>query len=316
MIEDFFSNIALYLQSENDLSDVTCAMCHGSVHFKRLFVNFFFPELDVNKVSRIRREVPDEKDMHSRVDLMIEMTDDTLPYLIEVKIYDRQHHFGQYEAAYGVGRERLGYITNYVCHEGISQGYDVKTWLGWYELLSNSLEKIDEAEEKRMCEGYLVYLKKVCGFTERIQAISTSPDVLDELMKDMRSALNNCRESLHIRITSTLATDYTYTFFFTSSKDETEGGWLGIYDREVNPTICIGFQSNLQKSKEIYKRLKHNAIQKNDKWAEQATINLYGGKCIIIPMSKELHQVFGQCGSSAMQIELITGYIEDVLTQL
>lgn len=316
MLVEFFDNLALYLQSENDLSDMTCAMCHGSFRFKKLFVNFFFPNLDVDKISCIRREVPDEKDMHSRVDMMIELTDDVQPYLIEVKIYDRQHHFGQYEEAYGVGSERLGYITNYVCHEGIALGYDVKTWLEWYELLLNAIETIDDAEERRLCEGYLVYLKKVCGFTERIQVISSSPDVLGELMKDMRSALNNCKESLQVRITSTLASDYTYTFFFTSNKGEIEGGWLGIYDKEVNPTICIGFQSNLQKSKEIYKRLKHDALPKNEKCAEQAIINKYGGKCVIVPMSKEQHEVFAQCCSSAQQIALITDYIESVLMQL
>lgn len=49
MIIDFFKQIGTYLQNENDLSDITCAMCHSSVNFKNWFVGFFFPNLDVSK---------------------------------------------------------------------------------------------------------------------------------------------------------------------------------------------------------------------------------------------------------------------------
>lgn len=38
---------------------------------------------------------------------------------------EESHHFGQYETAYGVPKERLGYITNYRCKK---EGYVIKNW--------------------------------------------------------------------------------------------------------------------------------------------------------------------------------------------
>lgn len=157
MIKDFIGELAKYYNMENDLSNITVALCNSDKFFKEKFIKFFFPNLDIDKIDDIQREVPDVDGMGSRVDIYIKMVDEKLPYLIEVKIGDQNHHFGQYEEAYKIGKSRLGYITNYCCSEGLEKGYDVKTWEQFYN------ELIPFAKKDNLINSYLSYLKQVCN---------------------------------------------------------------------------------------------------------------------------------------------------------
>ena len=130
--EIFFHYLAKRFYHENDLTDVTWALCNASVSFKDLFLKFFFEGIDTGKVSYIQREVPDSKGQGARVDLFIQMTGYDIPYLIEVKIGDGNHHFEQYVEAYGIPAERLGYIANYSIDK---ENFTVKTWEGLYDYL-------------------------------------------------------------------------------------------------------------------------------------------------------------------------------------
>lgn len=309
MIISFFKRIGSFLQNENDLSDITCAICHSSENFKKWFIGFFFPNLDVSKISTIEREVPDEKENHSRVDLMIRLVNDPLPYLIEVKIYDRHHHFGQYEDAYGVDRNRLGYITNYICYEGKKLGYDVKTWNEWYSILESHILSFPESEEKSLCSGYLVYLKQVCGFANVVKSLSADKDTLEELMKTMKASLIACYEDLELHITSTLSADNVYTFQYKNPNGDLLGGWLGVLDKDNYPTIGLGFQSNLAKAKPIFSWLKQNGLDANDIWGENIGIYKFSGKCQIIPMSSKSLSSFINCNHADEQIALIRNFI-------
>lgn len=127
MIANFISNLSTYYNVENDLSNITCILCEADEDFKTKFLKFFFPDIEVNNVAFIEREVPDLCNRGCRVDIYITMENDDIPYIIEVKINDNHHHFGQYDKAYNVSRDRFGYITNYNCLEGRHLGYDVKT---------------------------------------------------------------------------------------------------------------------------------------------------------------------------------------------
>lgn len=157
MVKKFFEQLAGYYRLENDLSNIVVALCNSNLGFKEKFVHFFFPKLDVARIESITREVPDRKNLGSRVDIYITLTDDRKPFIIEVKIGDRNHHFGQYEKAYEIDKDRFGYITNYGCIEGKELGYDVKTWKDFYDFLSKKEDK-DE-----MADAFAIYLKNVCG---------------------------------------------------------------------------------------------------------------------------------------------------------
>lgn len=149
----FFGELATYFRKENDLSDVTVALCNADNEFKEIFLKFFFPQINVSEVSNILREVPDDSAKDSRVDILIKTNDENISYLIEVKIYDQNHHFGQYEKAYRIPKERFGYITNYNCKK---EGYVIKTWEEFYNNCCKN-------SNNPFIKAYGEYLKNVCG---------------------------------------------------------------------------------------------------------------------------------------------------------
>lgn len=158
VLNSFFQSLAYRFRKENDLSDVTWAMCQASPTFLRLWINFFFNKLDADLVEDIRREVPAGEDKSSRVDFYIKVKGDETPFLIEVKIGDQNHHFGQYDEDYGIPPERLGYITNYPYKE---KGYEVKQWRSFHKYLVG--QNISSTQEQELIAGYTDYLKNVCN---------------------------------------------------------------------------------------------------------------------------------------------------------
>lgn len=158
-IKLFFEELARYYKHENDLSNITVALCNSSGIFKEKFLHFFFKDIEIKDVKEITREVCDPNGMGSRVNIHISMKAGDL-YIIEVKINDRHHHFGQYETAYGIKKTQFGYITNYYCQEGIELGYNVKRWEELYFYLTDNLDDKSDA----FLKSYLPYLKKVCNF--------------------------------------------------------------------------------------------------------------------------------------------------------
>lgn len=156
-----FDYLAQRFRKENDLSDFTWAMCQASPYFKSVWIHFIFDYLDLNPndIEYIEREVPDTNNSGSRVDFLLTKTSGE-KYLIEVKLYDTNHHFGQYEAAYNVEQKQLGYITNYPHNE---PGYYVKNWRDFYNVLLAQEGKVPE-EEWHLISAYCEYLKNVCGF--------------------------------------------------------------------------------------------------------------------------------------------------------
>ena len=95
LTEEFISNLSFRLNKENDLSDITWAMCETSDLFLTEFLAFFFPNVDFDEVT-LQREVANDD---SRPDFYFEYNDKI--YLIECKIWDRNHHFAQYTKRFG-----------------------------------------------------------------------------------------------------------------------------------------------------------------------------------------------------------------------
>lgn len=150
----FFENLASYYRHENDLSNITVALCNASECFKEKFLHFFFDSIDVSNVTDITREVWDPNGAGSRVDIHITMnTGET--YIIEVKIYDSNHH-PEYSSNYEVDREHYGYITNYKCEKNFPAIF--KTWGDFYDNLAKKCDELDN-----LSKAYMSYLKTVCN---------------------------------------------------------------------------------------------------------------------------------------------------------
>lgn len=192
MLNDFFEQLSSFYNTENDLSNITVSLCNSNDYFKELFIHFFFPELSIERIQSIRREVPDKKEQRSRVDILIDVVDEDKPYLIEVKINDRNHHFGQYEQDYEISTDRFGYITNYNCIEGKSLGYDVKRWSEFCRLLSSTQSK------DPFITAYLKYLSSVCGIMDISQKLLLDVDSFKDKAIDIFGALTVARTDEYI----------------------------------------------------------------------------------------------------------------------
>lgn len=153
IVKRFFSNLSWRFNNENDLSDVTWTLCYTSETFKYLFLRFFFPNVIFDKINSFTRELTKDD---SRADFVID--NDGKLYVVECKISDKNHHFDQYVRAYDIPKENLGYIVNYYHYE---PGFEVKTWEQFYDFIDTNLP--EDESEKSVFEGYLEYLRNVCG---------------------------------------------------------------------------------------------------------------------------------------------------------
>lgn len=222
-LSDFFFALAERRHNENDLSDMTYALCYSDYEFCRFFLHFCFDE-DIETFSLTREYQRDS----SRPDFYFH----DLKYqerIIEVKLYDRNQHFKQYEKDFPSAK--YAFIANYK-HEKVA-GWKIKTWKDFIIALEQSA-----LCNKKMVEGYLRYLKKVTNIKEfskmNLNNCKSLPDFLENLKSlvkqdfgfDEYNALKSCNE-------------YYYGQFF---RKQDLYFWIGLYLPEEN--IYIGFKDN------------------------------------------------------------------------
>ncbi|MDR2834822.1 MAG: hypothetical protein LBV69_01285 [Bacteroidales bacterium] len=86
IIRDFFHNLSWRFAKENDLSDITWAVCQSSEKFRMLFLQFFFPNVEFNNINSFDREITKDD---SRADFVID--NDGQIFVVECKIGDTNH---------------------------------------------------------------------------------------------------------------------------------------------------------------------------------------------------------------------------------
>ena len=189
-MKKFFAALSERAYKENDLSDVTYAMCESDICFKQFFLNFFFNKdnLDASSTSIEREHSTD----WGRPDFWIRGKDGTL-YIVEVKIWDGSHHFEQYydilagnnalkdSSDKNVCRnntkiwKHLGYIANYDSIKTIKVFNDrsaneicgkVATWKEFITELED-WESRNETKDP-MIAAYVLYVRNVCPFDDFI----------------------------------------------------------------------------------------------------------------------------------------------------
>jgi hypothetical protein len=156
-MDTFFEYLAIRKKDENDLSDITWAMCLASDYFKIKFLNFFFPNDKFDNSAIIKREYTGKN--NSRVDFYIENSCKE-KYIIECKINDRNYHFEQYAEDFEISNDKMGFISNYKIYK---KGFITKTWDELWDILFKSLSDLQpDTKEFALIKGYLAFLKKVC----------------------------------------------------------------------------------------------------------------------------------------------------------
>lgn len=250
MIESFLDILSGRKRSENDLSDITWALCLSSHSFQSLFLNFFFPDTEFLNITKFERE---KSEGDSRPDFLIE--NNGIIYLIECKIYDRNHHFAQYTSTFNIPNERLGYITNYNMTQN---GFLVKTWEGLYDQVANNLPESEN--EKALWIGYLKYLKSVCGIIKITKKMDLkgmySLYSFTELLKKL---VNRTETNFELRYYSNKniqggngISGCYFEIKYSNDKIKTTWAWIGIYFERENPLICIGFEDKQNWGKPVY----------------------------------------------------------------
>ena len=171
----FFESLAERLYKENALSDMTYALCQSDEAFKQFFLDFFFGDGIVEGKVEMEREASFDA---GRPDFCIRAGKEV--YLIEVKIWNNNQHFAQYQSILSEEMPNedlcghLGYIANYKIDKGTlskedAAAYEVvcaagKTVKTWKEFVLR-LERYSALNDS-MIQGYLDYVRSVCPFDD------------------------------------------------------------------------------------------------------------------------------------------------------
>lgn len=248
--QEFFKYVSQKFRKENDLSDITWAMCQSCESFRDAFLKFFFPEIQIEKSISIEREKAEDD---SRPDFFIENNSEI--YLIENKINDTNHHFGQYDTTFNISPNHFGYITNYVIYdENVRKGgYRLHTWEELYNSFLNKLP--DNYEEQRLWKGYLDYVKNVCGIIKidkpmnlnGLTSLSSFVEILDKPLSNRNE--DDFSLSLYDKNKQcgggyvNGATGVNFELKFKSLTQDRIWGWIGVfyYCNWDKPMIAIGF---------------------------------------------------------------------------
>ena len=288
MIEVFLETLSGRKRSENDLSDITWALCLSSHSFQSLFLNFFFPDTKFLNITRFERE---KSEGDSRPDFLIE--NNGITYLIECKIYDRNHHFEQYTSTFNIPNERLGYITNYKMTQ---KGFVVKTWEEFYDHVANNLP---ESENEKACwNGYLRYLQNVCSIIKITKKMDLngmySLYSFTELLKKLVERTETEYElryysEKNIHGGNGISGCYFEINYF-NNLIETTWAWIGVYYNREKPLICMGFENKQGWGKPVYEIIEKQISKiESDEFYEKP---YYEDDAIWFELTKEKHEEF------------------------
>jgi hypothetical protein len=304
IIKDFFYNLSWRCAKENDLLDITWALCQASETFKLLFLNFFFPTVKFNKINCFEREM--RKD-NSRADFFIE--NDGQIFVVECKIGDRNHHFEQYTKTYNIYKEHLGYIVNY--NDFPRNGFEVKTWQQFYNFIENNIP--ENEEEIIIFEAYLEYLKSVCGIIKITKKMELngiySLYCFNVILKSVIERTTDKFE-LSFYHTDFQKSYYGYKFKVTSPNKTDIWLHIGLEFKWESPIIMIGvwdrdgwgkpFADVLTECKKEYSGLYAQKNYKED--------NFY-----YFETSKQFSEEFGKAKDVEQQKELLCKFVDEVV---
>lgn len=256
-VQKFFQGLGDRFWKENNLSDVTYAMCRGSKVFFQFFLDFFFSgELALDaEDAEIAREVDDGKG--NRPDFRIETRKGI--FYIEVKIWDRWQHFPEYFKSLQKAnpedggneektRKRLGYIVNYSL---AVDGYVVHRW----EELVEQLKRYDYFNDDAI-QGYAEFVKSVCGLRGNDDVDSYrfhSEDFRDirRFMDDVESAIGTHKDqgvspynrNQVKRFQQNLKMGKVFELANFRGTNKSVWGWLGCFFNEARAEIVVQFEN-------------------------------------------------------------------------
>jgi len=233
----FFDKLSERKWNENDLSDVTWALCETNKKFKKLFLDFCF-NTDTPEMESFEREIPSHD---SRPDFYCRDKEQK-EWILEVKIDDEQNlHFEQYRNEFP--NAECAFIANYdakpLCNKNLN--FSITTWKDFIIYISKNV--CDEA----LIIGYIKYLKKLTGFLEvenmDLNYVKSLPDfnatlenIIHEYSKKTLTPYNQLKSFFDDKFGR-----YAY---YNNKNGKAIYFWIGIYFCDPKgkfPYLCLEF---------------------------------------------------------------------------
>ena len=305
----FFYNLSLRLRKENNLSDITWAICNSSDYFMNKFLSYCFGEdINTSDLELLEREYPREDcrpDFH--------FMHNAQEYIIEVKIYNRDYHFEKYEKAFPDAKK--AFIANYTLssQDAPQDGWKISTWK---EFFLKELKDADwsKNEDNVLLSGYREYLKSVINLVEVKTMNLTNISSLGHFY----NVLNEIREECDIfplkeNTASSKAIDrdkYGKNLCYTNKKNNTVHFWYGLYI--FDPDIDVYFL--MDKSKCPKEEVDIIESLNNGKYFDQT--NSQYDPLLWVPMKKKYFKKLCVEGNVEEQKELLKGFLNEILGKL
>ena len=253
------------MRKENDLSDMTYALCVGNREFRQFFLDFFFRDSHLNAEEiDIYREWKDNAG--NRPDFYIIDENDKRHYFVEVKLWDGNLHFNDYrksldelnsrggKSGTSVSTISLGYIAAYkIDKTTVDERCSVHTWLEFY----TELKKLSFLNDSAI-RGYGKFLCSVAGLERADQSeedvkkyeIFSTNDFINvrSFMEGIDAAiagLNSIDVYAYNRGTRNIIPGIRIGRFFevkNCKDDKPAWGWIGAFYALGKPEVCVWFE--------------------------------------------------------------------------
>ncbi len=307
----FFSKLADKFRKENDLSDITWALCETNLEFKKLFLSFFFSEIkDVSGIFLTREYSKDS----SRVDFFFEK--DNKDYIIEVKKGDQDDHFEDYKRVFEGAR--FGWIANYEVAKNREDGIEIRTWNEFKEFLENS-SNVSNFNSKTILttKAYCEYLRKVCSIIKINKMKFENLSSLHSFYRLIEKIINNrIKSDIICSPSSKGIREYQTGMYFKLSKSEHPENaiypWFGIfYYDEKSTCVCIYF--GWQDCNSVYDNVKRHF--KKGKYYEKWTEDDWNG--LRVNLQQEHFDKFNSKESSVeIQEQILKEFLNEVVENI
>lgn len=322
LVKNFFRNLSNRFSSENDLSDITWALCQALPEFKKTFLTFFFArdfkDCTQDEVAKIflQREYGRSD---SRPDFYFEHMGKE--YIIEVKKEDIKDHFEQYRKSFPAAR--FGWIANYTILA--KNGVEVHTW----EEFSKTLERIETTEvgANALIESYNVYLRNICGIIKINRMKFDSTPLF--LMKVVRNIIEEQRQEYVTSIYRNLqeAADYLacdkrvvemrlgeyFSLERTGSSQKKIYPWFGIYFNEDGPSILLEFKGHQGWCKWVYEEIEASKNLNDGRYFYAPEFYDDFGPAVGFQLKKEELDKINDNDNVEYQREILKKYFEEVI---
>jgi hypothetical protein len=298
-IDDFFSNLSIRLYKENNLSDITWAVCQADDEFQSLFLSYCFGQENFQSVT-LSREYPKES---SRPDFYFKHND--IDHIIEVKIYDQNHHFKQYDKSFPNAKK--AFIANYK-HEPV-KGYVVTDWEGFYKKIESYLQD-SQNQHKLLIKGYHQYLKNVINYVRINKMNLANINSIFDFNEAIKKIINTFDPGKCRVYTSSKSHAESFSgqyFEFNINKKTSVRPWFGLHF--VHKGVWIIFEKELCES--VFENLK---TVKKGEYHDDPEID---GDVIWFKLKDDLFSKFNlESTTLEKQKEMLKNFFDEVMNYL